>query len=115
MPLLQTVRVTDELIKTIQSFVRIRKIEPLSDVCSVELMFRTHDLDPQMMRDIGKLFTEFKDYLTYLIEKNCSGIDSSDKRTRKQITKIVYQRLRETNQCRTLKDLFLKFITVELQ
>lgn len=115
MPLLQTVHVTDELIKTIRSFVSIRKIEPLSDVCSVELVFRRHDLDPKLMRDISKLFTEFKEYLTFLIEKNCSGIDSTDTRTRRQVIRIVYSRLRETNHCRTMKDLFLKFITVELQ
>lgn len=115
MPLLQTVRVTDELIKTVKSFVSIRKIEPLSDVCSVQLVFRKHDLDTKMMRDISKLFSEFIEYLEFIIEQNCSGIDATDKRTRKQVIQIVYSRLRETNQCRTMKDLFLKFITVELQ
>ena len=108
------VKLTPELLMLVNRYVRISASNRLKDVGCIQYLISDMVTDTTARYQLIQLVEDFEEYLAYLLENNY-GHEFLSSKDKLSIRKTVFMRLKSTNSCSTMKQLFIQFITMEMQ
>lgn len=108
------VKVTPELLMLVNRYVRISVSNRLKDVGGTQYHISDMVTDTKKRYELTQLVEDFEEYLAYLLEENY-GHEFLSSKDKLSIRKTVFMRLKSTNGCSTMKQLFTRFIMMEMQ
>ena len=108
------VKVTPELLMLVNRYVRISASNRLKDVCGIQYHISDMVTDTKKRYELTQLVEDFEEYLSYLLEENY-GHEFLSSKDKLSIRKTIFMRLKSTNGCSTMKQLFIRFIMMEMQ
>lgn len=108
------VKLTPELLMLVNRYVRISASNRLKDVGGIHYHISDMVTDTTARYQLIQLVEDFEEYLAYLLENNY-GHEFLSSKDKLSIRKTVFMRLKSTNSCSTMKQLFIRFIAMEMQ
>lgn len=108
------VKVTPELLMLVNRYVRISASNRLKDVGGIQYHISDMVTDTKKRYELTQLVEDFEEYLSYILEENY-GHEFLSSKDKLSIRKTVFMRLKSTNGCSTVKQLFIRFIMMEMQ
>lgn len=108
------VKLTPELLMLVNRYVRISASNRLKDVGGIQYHISDMVTDAKKRYELTQLVEDFEEYLSYILEENY-GHEFLSSKDKLSIRKTVFMRLKSTNGCSTVKQLFIRFIMVEMQ
>lgn len=108
------VKLTPELLMLVNRYVRISASNRLKDVGGIQYHISDMVTDTTARHQLTQLVEDFEEYLAYLLENNY-GHEFLSSKDKLSIRKTVFMRLKSTNSCSTMKQLFIQFIMMEMQ
>lgn len=108
------VKVTPELLMLVNRYVRISVSYRLKDVGGIQYHISDMITDAKKRYELTQLVEDFEEYLEYLLEENY-GHEFLSSKDKLSIRKTVFMRLKSVNGCSTMKQLFIRFIMMEMQ
>ena len=108
------VKLTPELLMLVNRYVRISASNRLKDVGGIQYHISDMVTDTKNRYQLIQLVEDFEEYLAYLLEENY-GHEFLSSKEKISIRKTVFMRLKSINGCTTMKQLFIRFIMMEMQ
>lgn len=108
------VKLTPELLMLVNRYVRISASNRLKDVGGIQYHISDMVTDIKKRYELTQLVEDFEEYLAYLLEDNY-GHEFLSSKDKLSIRKTVFMRLKSVNGCSTMKQLFIRFIMMEMQ
>lgn len=108
------VKLTPELLMLVNRYVRVSASNRLKDVGGIQYHISDMVTDTKKRYELTQLVEDFEEYLSYILEENY-GHEFLSSKDKLLIRKTVFMRLKSTNGCSTMKQLFIRFIMMEMQ
>jgi len=108
------VKLTPELLMLVNRYVRISASNRLKDVGGIQYHISDMVTDTKKRYELTQLVEDFEEYLVYLLADNY-GHEFLSTKEKISIRKTVFMRLKSINGCTTMKQLFIRFLTMEMK